>query len=120
MKSLDQVESLTSHLQLNFHPLWLAFLVQEIITKLLMHLPHSKEKKKNHTADFSVNSQTGHVGNWQRAPDAHRARKEMHKHGVMEIVAKEVKQENRCENGTIAEPCITMRKIIRKFQEKGL
>lgn len=75
MKSLDKVESLTSHLQLNFHPSWLAFLVQEIITKLLMHLPIQKKKIKNQTADFSVNIQTGHVGNWPRAPDAHRAQK---------------------------------------------
>jgi hypothetical protein len=44
-ESFDEEEYL-SHLFLNFHPWWLAFLAQEIITQLLMNLPHLKGWKK--------------------------------------------------------------------------
>lgn len=45
IKSFD--EEYLSHLFLNFHPWWLAFLAQEIITQLLMNLSHLKGQKKN-------------------------------------------------------------------------
>lgn len=46
IKSFDKVEYLKIHLLLNFHPWWLVFLIQEIITEVPMHLPHLKEKRK--------------------------------------------------------------------------
>lgn len=83
-----------------------------------MHLPNLKgKKKKKGPADFSVNIQRGHFYNRPRAPDAHMAPgKELDKHGVMEILAKEVKQENGCKNKIVTELCVTMRNIIPKFQ----
>jgi hypothetical protein len=85
---------------LNFHPWWLVFLAQEIISKVLMHLSYSKKKKKSCTADSRALSviytvcifKTGHFCNWLLAPNAHMAPgKELYKLRVMEILAKEMK-----------------------------